>query len=165
MSQAILRSISTVLVLCCAVLFAPSVDAQSSFRDSLIDAQALIRGGMRQVVEAELVLAEEQEEKFWGVYGKYTADLMKIEAEYIVVIGEFVDRSQAGTLTNDEADRLLDSSLEIQMDKLQIRQRYVRYFRKILTGMQVVRLYQLESKVQAEVNAAMAIAIPLVEPE
>jgi hypothetical protein len=165
MSQANLRYIPAVLVLCCAVLFAPAVDAQQSFRDSLMDAQALIRGGIRQVVEAELVLAEEQQEKFWGVYAKYTADLMALEEKHIDVVSEFVERSQSGELTNDEADSLLDASLEIRMDKLQVRQRYLRYFRKILSGKQVLRLYQLENKVQAEVDAAMAIAVPLVEPE
>ena len=165
MSQANLRSIPAVLVLCCAVLFAPAVDAQQTFHDSLMDAHALIRGSTRQVIETELVLAEGQQEKFWSVYTKYTVEMMKLEEKYIDVASEFVERSQSGELTNDEADSLLDASLDIQMDKLQVRQRYVRHFRKLLSGKQVVRLYQLESKIQAEVNAAMAIAIPLVEPE
>jgi hypothetical protein len=50
------------------------------------------------------------------------------------------------------------------MDALQVRQRYVRHFRKIIPGIKLLRFYQLENKIRAEVDAALALAIPLADP-
>ena len=79
-------------------------------------------------------------------------------------MSEFVDRYQAGELDDESADRLLDESLRIQMNVMEVRRDYVPRFREILSGVKVVRFYQLESKVRAEVDAALALAIPLADP-
>jgi hypothetical protein len=164
MSQANFRTISAVFVLCIAMLLTTNVDAQLSFHDSIVQAQKLVRGSMRQILSEELLLTEEENGAFWPLYDKYDQDMRRVADNYIAVVGEFIDRYQAGELTDDDADRLLDASFDNQMDALQIRQRYVRQFRKILPGVKVARFYQLESKVQAEVNAALALAIPLADP-
>ena len=164
MSQAILRSIPAVLVFCGAMMFSAAVDAQPSFRDSIVQAQALIRSGTRQIIQQELMLDDDEQAAFWPLYDEYDAELRAIDAKYIDLVSEFVERYQAGDMSDDDADRLLDASLGIEMDGLQIRQRYVRHFRKILSGLQVARLYQLGNKVRAEVDAALALAIPLADP-
>ena len=79
-------------------------------------------------------------------------------------MSEFVDRYQAGELDDESADRLLDESLRIQMNVMEVRRDYVPRFREILSGVKVVHFYQLESKVRAEVDAALALAIPLADP-
>ncbi len=164
MSQANFRSISAAVVLCIAMALTTGVAAQQSFRDSIVQAQKLVRGSMRQILAEELLLTEEESAAFWPLYDKYDGDMRAVAESYIAVVAEFVDRYQAGELADDDADRLLDASFDNQMDALQIRQRYVRQFRKILPGVKVARFYQLESKVQAEVNAALALAIPLADP-
>jgi len=164
MSQAILRSVPAIAVLLGTMMFSASVDAQPSFRDSLVQAQTLIRDGMRQVIHQELMLDDDEQAAFWPLYDKYDAEFRTIDAKYIDLVSEFVERYEAGEMSDDDADRLLDASLDIEMDRLQIRHRYVRHFRKILSGLQVARLYQLGHKVRAEVDAALALAIPLADP-
>ena len=164
MSQAILRSCPAVIVLCVAMGFSADVSAQLSFRESIVQAQELIRAGTREVIEQELMLDDDEQAAFWPLYDEYDAELRTVEAKYIDLVSEFVERYQAGEMSDDDADRLLDASLDIQMDGLQIRQRYVRRFRNILSGLKVTRLYQLGNKVRAEVNAALALVIPLADP-
>ena len=110
------------------------------------------------------MLNEEEWAAFWPLYDKFRAEMLKIEEQYIDLVSEFVDRYQAGELTDEGADRLLDAYHDIQMDALQVRQRYVRHFRKIISGIKLMRFYQLENKVRAEVDAALALAIPLADP-
>ena len=164
MSQANIRSISVTVALCITMICATNVDAQQSFRDSIEQAQAQIRSGMRQILHEELLLSDEESEAFWPLYDEYRADLAGISDEYVSVVSEFVDRYQAGELDDKAADRLLDESLRIQLSVVEIRQEYVSRFREILSGVKVVRFYQLENKVQAEVDAALALAIPLADP-
>ena len=90
--------------------------------------------------------------------------MLKIGERYIALVSEFVDRYQAVDLSDEDADRILDAFFEIQMEISKLRQRYLRDFRKILSGVKVMRFYQLENKVRAEVDAAMALAIPLADP-
>ena len=54
---------------------------------------------------------------------------------------------------------------DIQSDILKIRKKYVRRFRKILPDIKVMRLYQIENKIRAEVDAALAIMVPLADPD
>jgi hypothetical protein len=164
MSQVNYRSLAAVLVLCVAMMLTTSVEAQQSFRASIVQAQKQIRSGTRQVLEEELMLNEEEQAAFWPLYDKFRAEMLMIENEYIDLVSEFVDRYQAGELTDEDADRLLDAYHDIQMDALQVRQRYVRHFRKIISGIKLLRFYQLENKIRAEVDAAFAIAIPLADP-
>ncbi len=164
MSQVNFRSISAAIVLCLAITFAPNLEAQQSFRDSIVQAQKLIRSGTRQILKDELHLDEQEQAAFWALYDEYDAELRKIGATYIDTVTEFVDLYQAGALTDDDADRLLDTYFDIQTAITQLRQRYLDEFRKILSGIQVMRFYQLENKVRAEVNAALALAIPLADP-
>ena len=164
MSQVNFRSISAAIVLCLAMTFAPNVEAQQSFRDSIVQAQKLIRSGTRQILKDELHLDEQEQAAFWVLYDEYDAELRKIGATYIDAVTEFVDLYQAGALTDDNADRLLDTYFDIQIAITQLRQGYLGEFREILSGVQVMRFYQLENKVRAEVNAALALAIPLADP-
>lgn len=164
MSQANLRSTLAAVVLCMTLMTATNVGAQQTFRESLEQAQTLIRSGVRQIVHDELLLTEEESKAFWPLYDEYGAELAKVSESYVSVMSKFVDRYHAGELGDESADRLLDDSLEIQINVMEIRQSYVPRFREILSGVKVVRFYQLENKVRAEVDAALALAIPLADP-
>lgn len=164
MSQANFRSISAATVLCITMMLATHVGAQQTFRDSMEQAQTLIRSGVRQILHDELLLTEEESEDFWPLYEEYGAELAGVSKAYVSLMVEFVDLYQAGDLDDENAVRLLDDSLKMQMSVMEIRQKYLPRFREILPGVKVVRFYQLENKVRAEVDAALALAIPLADP-
>ena len=164
MIQVNIRSISAVIVLCLAMTLAIPVAAQQSFRDSIVQAQQLVRSGTRRILVDELMLDDKEKADFWPLYDEYEGDMLKIGERYIALVSEFVDRYQAVDLSDEDADRILDAFFDIQMEISTLRQRYLRDFRKILSGVKVMRFYQLENKVRAEVDAAMALAIPLADP-
>lgn len=148
-----------------AMLFLPPVaDAQSSLKERVEIAQNLIRVGTRQVLEAELLLDDDEQEGFWKLYDEYDAERVQIGNRYIVLVGAFAERYETGTLTDDDANELLDLSFDIQSDTIELKKRYVARFREVLPGIKVARFYQLENKIQAEVDAALALAIPLADP-
>ena len=164
MSQANFRSTSAAVVLCMTMMLAANVGAQQTFRESMEQAQTLIRSGVRQILRDELLLSEEESETFWPLYDEYSAELADVSKNYVSVMVEFVDLYQTGNLDNDNSIRLLDDSLKMQMSVMETRQNYLPRFREILPGVKVVRFYQLENKVRAEVDAALALAIPLADP-
>jgi len=46
---------------------------------------------------------------------------------------------------------------------LKVQKQYLRKFRKVLPALKVVRFYQLENKMDAEIDAELAVFIPLME--
>jgi hypothetical protein len=51
----------------------------------------------------------------------------------------------------------------VKGDLMEVRKRYVSEFAKILPMLKVARFYQLENKLAADVEAELALLVPLVE--
>jgi hypothetical protein len=167
MSQSARSLFVSPLVALVAVLVAMApctpVEAQE-LKERIAIAMDLITAGAREVLEKEMILTEKQAAEFWPLYDNYAAERREIGQRYVRLIGAYLDRYQAGSLTDDDADLILDVYFDIEMDTLQLQQRYVRRFRKIMPGIKVARFFQLESKIRAEVDQALALAIPLADP-
>jgi hypothetical protein len=61
------------------------------------------------------------------------------------------------------AGQLLDESLSIEEARTQVRRQYMSRFRRMLPDRQVARFFQVETKLDAVVNAELAERVPLVE--
>lgn len=167
MSQFSRHPLASPLVALVAVFaaFAPGAQAEAQeLKERIAIAMELITAGAREVLEEELILTDNENEAFWPLYDEYAAKRREIGQRYVRLIGAYLDRYQAGSLTDDDADLILDVYFDIEMDTLQLQQRYVRRFRKIMPGIKVARFFQLESKIRAEVDQALALAIPLADP-
>ena len=58
----------------------------------------------------------------------------------------------------------MNTYFEVQQEILTKRQDYMKRFGNIMSSIKVMRFFQLENKVQAEVNVALAMTIPLADP-
>ena len=128
------------------------------------EAQSLVRENLRELLREELMLTDEESRRFWPVYGGYEEERIAIADRYTSILTEFVTRYRQGTLGDRDADRLLDGYLDVKNDTIRLRKRYVGKFRRVLPGVKVTRFYQLENKIQADVDAVLARTVPLADP-
>ena len=162
MSQTIRQYFCTFLLLAAAT----TSYAQAPNRDvQLATARELIQMGREEIIAEEMRFTSEQSEAFWPLYQEYRDDLRPIQDRYIVLIVDYVGNYYDYKLTEEIAERVIDDYFDIQNDILKIKERYVRKFRKIMPSSSVMRLYQLENKIEAEVNMALAETVPLMESE
>ena len=141
-------------------------NSQSPDRDvQLSTARELIQIGREEAIREEMRFTAEQEDAFWPLYEEYRAELSSVQDRYIVMVVDYVGDYYDYKLTDKDAERILKDYFSIQKDILKIRESYVRKFRKILSPANVMRLYQLENKIEAEVNVAIAPTVPLMESE
>ena len=158
------------LFVCCiavvaAVSFPHTVArSQGASEEQVEAARAMVRAGARQIVREELELSEEEARDFWPLYDKYRAELLEVEDAHIDLLRDFLQKYYGYSLTDVDAKEYLDSYFDIQKDVLDIRRKYVRRFRRILGSIEVMRLYQIENKIRAEIDAALAITVPLADP-
>ena len=136
----------------------------TEFRMALEQARELISEGARQLLDDELSLTGEEKEKFWRIYNRYDAEKDKLTEQYMNLADRFVTLHYAHELTDEDANELVDKYLEIQISILQVRQRYLQQFRRVLPGIKVARFYQIENKIRADVDAVLALVVPLADP-
>ena len=57
---------------------------------------------------------------------------------------------------------MLNEYFAIRQELLDVRRAFIPKFKAVLPSLMVARLYQLENKVNAEVDIQLALAIPLI---
>jgi hypothetical protein len=161
MSHLIPRAIAAVLLIAVVPAFAQEgADIGAKIRDT----QALIAKEFRQILREEMILSDAEAAEFWPLYERYSAERRVVNEPYLAGLIEYVDRYYGGDLTDAHAERLMDTYFDVQQALLKKRHEYVKKFGKIMGNVKVMRFFQLENKVQAEVNAALAVTIPLADP-
>lgn len=160
--------LSRVLGLFLAVAAVTSVSAQGGGSDilsnqELATARAMIQEGRETIIREDLRMTADEEAAFWPLYEDYRSDMMPIQDRYVALIADYMRQYESGELTDEDAEEMLDSYFDIKNDLLRKRKKYVRQFRKVLPMLKVARFYQLENKMNATVDAELALVVPLVE--
>jgi hypothetical protein len=163
------RIIHALLLTTLAIFAAPSA-AQSTNEDVLQDkriaeARALMQAGRDEIVDFEMGLTEEEAKRFWPLYKSYRGEIMVVRDRYAAMIGAYLRAYEAGDVSDEYAEKLLNDWLQYQQDLLKVQKQYVRKFSKILPMRTVARFYQLENKMDAEIDAELAVFIPLMESD
>jgi hypothetical protein len=163
MSHLIQRAVAVVLLL--AAVAAPAFAQEGADVGAKIrETQALVAKEFRQILREEMLLTEAESKEFWPLYERYSAEKRVINEPYMAGLIEYVDRYYSGDLSDEQAERLMNTYFEVQQALLKKRHEYVKNFSKVMSRIKVMRFFQLENKVQAEVNAALAMTIPLADP-
>ena len=161
MSHLIHRAIAVVLLLTVVPAFAQEgADVGAKIRET----QALIAKEFRQILREEMMLTEAESKEFWPLYERYSAEKRVINEPYFAGLIEYVDRYHNSDLNEEHAERLMNTYFDVHRALLRKRQDYVKKFGNVMNSVKVMRFFQLENKVQAEVNVALAVTIPLADP-
>jgi hypothetical protein len=151
---------------------AQATSSQSSVADSTADAitdqqLALLRRNIRsikkQLIAANLTLADGEATKFWQVYEQYSAETEKINDARTAIIKEYSD--EYGTLTDTQADSLIRRWLDTDIEQAGLRQRYVPIFRKVLPGKKAATFFQLDRRISTMIDIQLTSQLPLAQSQ
>jgi hypothetical protein len=130
----------------------------------LADARDLLQEGRKDIIGFELRLSDEEAAAFWPVYDDYRRSVLENRNRYADLIVEYVSRYRAGNVSEDYAAELIDDVFAIKADLIKRQKKFVKRFRKVLPVRKVARFYQLEQKLDAEIDAQLAVVVPLMDP-
>lgn len=128
------------------------------------EGRAMVRAGHDEIVRMELALTGEQAELFDPVYVAYKADIKAVMDRYTVMVIDYVERYDRGDLSDEYAEELMETFFDIKQELLDIKRGYLPRFKSILPALKVAQFYQVENKIEAEIDAQLAMAVPLVDP-
>jgi hypothetical protein len=151
---------------------AQGTSSQSATADSTADAMTdqqltLLRRDIRsikkQLIAANLTLADSEATKFWQVYEQYSAETEKINDERTAIIRDY--SVEYGTLTDAQADNLIRRWLDTDIEQAGLRQRYVPIFRKVLPGKKAATFFQLDRRISTMIDVQITSQLPLAQSQ
>ena len=148
------------LILASSVSVAEEIDAEA-----LAEARALLKAGREELVREEMYLTESERAAFWPVYEQYRDEVDTVRDRQAKIIAIYVEAYWDAQLSDELAEKILEVHFLIENELLAIEEKYVRRFRKTIPTAKVTRFYQLENKLDAEIDVALAQLIPLYEAD
>ena len=119
-----------------------------------------IRESRREIVAATVAPESQYASEFWELYRKYRGRMDEVDKRTLKIFEELTRDSDS--IDSVRASEVVDEVLKIDAERAKIRKTYVKKFQKILPPGQLVRWYQVESKMDAVARAAMAATIPYI---
>ena len=145
-------------IFCCS--FVSSVFAQSVTDEAEI-IRAALQTEKKAVVAANMNLTDAESKTFWPVYDEYQQGLRKINEKMATVIVEYA--KNFSTLTDDQASELLKGYLVAEKERLALKRKFVKKFKKVLPMIKVARYYQVEHTIETIVRYQLVQQIPLAK--
>ncbi|MBV5315108.1 MAG: hypothetical protein JZU47_17530 [Prolixibacteraceae bacterium] len=143
--KTIVSSLLLVITLCI------SFSAESQNPDRFPRLRERIAQAKLREVRLQLKLDQATFDQFRPIYLKYEHEVSGIDFRNLARMMK-VD---ADSLSADEADHLIVSQLETSKKLIQIREKYYKEFRTVITPQQIIKLYQTEAELRKKVLQEM----------
>jgi hypothetical protein len=113
------------------------------------------------LIPDELALTSSEADAFWPVYDEYRQEIETLNDEYAALLQDFA--GSFATMTDADASAMIDEYFLIESGLVYVRQRYAREFLEVIPARKLVRLYQMENKIDAMAELPLIIDIPLLD--
>ncbi len=149
-----------IILMITLILFTLITQAQTS--DDYIElARDILKTEKKAAIAEGMDLSDAEITPFWELYNEYNSKLSQTQNQRVALIKNFAQNYE--TMTNEKADEIMKSFFKYQQDLVKLRKSYYSRFKKILPSAKAARYFQLENKIQALVDAELAMQIPLIE--
>ena len=114
----------------------------------------------RDVVKANMLLTNSEAARFWPIYDEYRAEMRKLGDRRVKLITDYA--ANRDSMSEDEANRLLREALDIDKQRVEIKEDYIKKFEKEVSARTTARFFHIESKLDAVGDSVRASKIPLI---
>jgi hypothetical protein len=149
-----ITSFLAILLLSFSAFAQSSLDRQIELarQDANADRQALVRGNVP--------MTEEEAFAFWPAWEEYRLAMSSNTDRMIRLLQEYAQNYQQ--MSDLKADQLMTDYFSIRMQNLVIRQQFARKVKALIPAHKVMRVVQIENKLDAAQQMQLAAEIPLV---
>jgi len=134
-------------------------NAQTTNMQILIDK---IKADKKLLIASNMDLTDQESKDFWPLYDAYQEDLAKLNRHLDMMVGEYADAYNNGSVSDDLAKRLINEALKTDGAEVKMRREYAEKLTKVLPATKVARYLQMENKIRAVIKFDLAANIPLI---
>ena len=139
-------------------------DERAAQDEEFGEARALLQMGREDIIRDEIRFSEEEAAAFWPAYEAYREDVMLIRNRQADLVIAYLSAHRNGAVSEEQAEELIDEGLAIKSDVLNVQKKHLQRFREVLPAWKAARFYQLENKLDAELDVQLARFVPLMDP-
>ena len=121
-----------------------------------------IRAERKKIVAANMPLTAEEATKFWPVYDRYVAEMIKINDGRYALIKEYAKNYD--TITAEQSDNFIKRWLGLDQDSTQLRLTFIPEFEKVISHKKTALFFQIDRRLSMMVELKLASEMPLVQP-
>jgi hypothetical protein len=114
----------------------------------------------RDIVAASMLLTKSEGEIFWPMYDQYRAAQHAVGDQKVLLISNFI--AYRDMMSEDQAAKITKDALALEKKRTANKEEYVGKMSKVLSARTVARFFQIDTKLDAVVDAALAARIPLM---
>ena len=123
--------------------------------------RAVLATDKQAIVAKNMTLSDTESEPFWMLYREYQNEQRTVKDRLVKILTEYASSHE--NLTDDQAYRMTNEYLKIQQADLDLKTKYDKKFEKVLPRKKVATYFQIENKISAVLNMALANDVPLVK--
>jgi hypothetical protein len=149
---------------CLALAGVLSVVPLTATAQTVVDEIAVLRDSLRAdrtaVVAEEMQLTEEEGKAFWPLYRDYRTNMEAINDGLVKLVLEYADLYP--NVPEDRAREMLKDYTALERKQVDARAAYLKKAARTLTAVKVLRLAQVENRLDLAVRLQLAGAVPLL---
>lgn len=151
------------IAFCMVAIFfvTPGITRAETDLEVLESFRAQLRDNRQEFVSENLILSEEESERFWPLYREYENARIVLEDRRLSLLMDFSDKFDS--LTDKQSTQMLTSYLEFEDDLLSLQRKYAKKFRKEISEKQTLRYFQIENQIDSIINFELSQLMPLAE--
>lgn len=140
-------------------LLASALPAAAQVSDELKITWDVIQNERQTLVAEAMDLSPAEAEGFWRVYEAYRAEVDPVVRQEVALLKDYVARH--GSLSDAQAEELMNTWLGFERSRLDLRQRYVVKFLEVVPARKVMRFFQIENRLDGALLVRTAQELPL----
>jgi hypothetical protein len=148
-------------LLCAASLLASGAAIAQVVSDETILTYNVIKSERKALAMEALEITPEQMKALSPIYDAYLVEVNALDARLVALIKRFIGSYKS--LDDPAAEQMIDEMLAIHQDELDLRKHYNRTFHEVLPANKVLRLFQIENKLDSIILAQLVKDIPLAK--
>jgi len=144
-----------------ALSFSTVATAQTAMEEQIALARQSAHTDRQVLIMGNVHFTSDESAKFWPAWKQYRAAMAANTDRMLALIGDFAGHYEE--MTDLKANELLVDSFSIKMQDLVIKQQFAGDINKFMPTKKVMRVIQIENKLDAALQMKLASEIPLVK--
>jgi len=148
-----------------AILLLLSFSTVASAQTQLDEQIALVRQSAhtdrKVMIMSNVHFGADESEQFWATWEQYRGNMASNGDRRLALIQNFASNYE--NMTDQKASELLADSFSVQMQAVSIKQGFAKQISTFMPDKKVLRIIQIENKVDAAINMQLASEIPLAK--
>ena len=133
--------------------------AQMTLKQQLVHTEAR----RRNRIAGNMLLSNQEARGFWLVYQEYRGVVVGVREQQLDIIVEYANAYNRGGIAPDKAQALLTEAMRLEAERQRLKREYLRKAADVLGPTRQLRLYQVETRLDAEAQAGVLAQIPLAQ--